>query len=101
SADRRDLPSLPTRRSSDLFPVLVRELMSSPLVTGLGHTATFDARNVVVSITRREHLCAALGNRLDLGDVCGLDYAFPQMSGFSRSEEHTSELQSRENLVCR
>lgn len=66
------------------FPVLVRELMSSPLVTGLGHTATFDARNVVVSITRREHLCAALGNRLDLGDVCGLDYAFPQMSGFSQ-----------------
>src|SRR5690606_4594901 len=115
------------------FPVLLRELMSSPLVTGLGHTATFDARNVVVSITRREHLCAALGNRLDLGDVCGLDYAFPQMSGFSqgtsgadaikavfriagtiaadafsrgsevpvRSEEHTSELQSRDNLVCR
>jgi len=66
------------------YPVLVAELMASPLVTGLGHTATFDSRNVVVSVTRREHLCAALGTRLDLGDVCGLDYAFPQMSGFSQ-----------------
>ena len=66
------------------YTVLVSELMSSPLVTGLSHATTFDARNVVISITRREHLCSALGSRLDLGDVCGLDYAFPQMSGFSQ-----------------
>src|SRR5690606_39673234 len=31
-----------------------------------------------------------------------LSYDFPiKQSHFSRSEEHTSELQSRENLVCR
>jgi|GEM_PF-261705 len=66
------------------YQVLVTELMSSPLVTGFAHADTFDARNVVISISRREHLCAALGSRLDLGDVCGLDYAFPQMSGFSQ-----------------
>src|SRR5690606_15934542 len=31
----------------------------------------------------------------------GFDYELPLENGSSRSEEHTSELQSRENLVCR
>ncbi len=56
--------------------------LSSPLATGFSHAATFDARNVVVSGLGAS-TCAALGNRLD-GDACGLDYAFPQMSGFSQ-----------------
>src|SRR5690606_40385740 len=33
------------------------------------------------------------------GDNYSLDYLLPSLS--LRSEEHTSELQSRENLVCR
>jgi hypothetical protein len=64
------------------YKLLVAELLSSPLVTGFSPTATFDSRNVTVSINRRDHLCAALGNRLKLGDVCGLEYAFPQSTGF-------------------
>ncbi len=64
------------------YKVMVAEMMASPLVTGFSPTATFETRNVTVSINRRDHLCAALGARLDLGDVCGLDYAFPQMRGF-------------------
>jgi hypothetical protein len=64
------------------YKVLVAEMLSSPLVTGFSATATFDTRNVTVSINRRDHLCAALGNRLNLGDVCGLDYAFPMSNGF-------------------
>src|SRR5690606_41768543 len=31
----------------------------------------------------------------------GGDLFRPQLTGLDRSEEHTSELQSRENLVCR
>src|SRR5690606_39575385 len=33
--------------------------------------------------------------------VCGRDRSSYAESGATRSEEHTSELQSRENLVCR
>src|SRR5690606_41817651 len=72
--DPRDLHSFPTRRSSDL---------------------------------PRRHLRVAL---VDLGNEFG-DEAEPRpiragelheiAVGKARSEEHTSELQSRENLVCR
>src|SRR5690606_40663607 len=34
-------------------------------------------------------------------DVYETVYAWPLSSHYHRSEEHTSELQSRENLVCR
>lgn len=53
------------------FKVLLGEMLSSPLVTGAAHTKTFDDREVVVSIARRDHLCTALSNRLGL-DACTL-----------------------------
>jgi hypothetical protein len=49
---------------------LVKELFSSPLVTGAVATQTFDANAVPVSIARRDHVCAALSNRLGKPDVC-------------------------------
>jgi hypothetical protein len=52
------------------FPTLVSELFSSPLVTGASDTATFDADGVTISIARRNHLCAALSNRLGKSDIC-------------------------------
>jgi hypothetical protein len=52
------------------FPALIKELFSSPLVTGISATATFDANGVVVSIARRDQLCAALSNRLGKPDIC-------------------------------
>jgi hypothetical protein len=60
------------RRSGHDFKALVRELFSSPLVTGAAHAATFDGRDVVVSIARANHLCDALALRLGLGDFCEL-----------------------------
>ncbi|MCU0685719.1 MAG: DUF1585 domain-containing protein [Polyangiaceae bacterium] len=61
------------RASGHDFKVLVREMFSSPLVTGAEHVATFDDRGVVVSIARANHLCDALSRRLGLeGDFCGL-----------------------------
>jgi hypothetical protein len=63
------------------FKVLVRELLSSPLVTGAANTETFAARNVTVSIARREHLCAALSARLHKPDLCALEVAFPFSRG--------------------
>jgi hypothetical protein len=60
------------------FSTLVTELFASPLVTAASDTATFDSDGVTISISRRDHLCAALSNRLGQSDICAL--AVPQPS---------------------
>ena len=52
---------------------LVIELLSSPLTTNAAVTDTTSRNGVVVAVSRRDHLCAALNNRLGLKDICGLD----------------------------
>src|SRR5690606_41519646 len=92
-AHLRDLHSFPTRRSSDLrSPVrmnspsisLSSALRLSPCMTRI-LTAVWSSRLVVKIFAR------AVGTVV----FCGIS------SSKLRSEEHTSELQSRENLVCR
>src|SRR5690606_41690472 len=80
-----DLPSFPTRRSSDL---LVR---AAAVGRGLVRAVPREARAVRpprVVLPRRAELHRVRPRRQVL-----------VVEG--RSEEHTSELQSRENLVCR
>src|SRR5690242_20881547 len=76
-ADHRDLHSFPTRRSSDLWRIAVRE-PPDPIVC---------APCTLPKPLRRPLIAARLGK---------LSRYFR-----SRSEEHTSELQSHVNLVCR
>ncbi len=52
------------------FKVLVRELFSSPLVTGASLTETARVDGVVVSVAHRDQLCAALEKRLNRPDLC-------------------------------
>jgi hypothetical protein len=52
---------------------LVAELVTSPIVTNASETQTAATNGEVVAVARRDHLCAALNNRLGLTDVCGLD----------------------------
>jgi hypothetical protein len=61
------------RDSSFSWNVLVTELLASPLTTYASQTATTAANGQVVAVARRDHLCAALDNRLGFPDVCGLD----------------------------
>src|SRR5690606_41960128 len=78
--DHRDLHSFPTRRSSDL-----------DMFARLRHRAVIggDYQN------RSVHLRGAGDHVLNIvGMTRAVDMSI-------RSEEHTSELQSRENLVCR
>src|SRR5690606_42044626 len=79
--DHRDLPSFPTRRSSDL------DARRRQAGQGLGGDR------------------AAGGQQRCAGGqgLAGAHHVVPrsQLRDQDRSEEHTSELQSRENLVCR
>jgi hypothetical protein len=60
------------------FGVLVTQFFASPLVTGAVATATFNPQgSVAVSISRRDHFCAALSNRLGVTDVCALVAPLP------------------------
>ena len=61
------------------FPALVRELFSSPLVTGSATTSTFMEGGVQISIARKDQLCTSLSNRLGR-DVCGLSVPLPSQA---------------------
>jgi hypothetical protein len=58
--------------SSYAWNTLVAELFSSPLTTNAAPTETTTAHGETVAVARRDHLCAALDDRLGLHDVCGL-----------------------------
>src|SRR5690606_41324328 len=87
SDDRRDLHSFPTRRSSDL-----RET-SREFPPPARRRAPRDAR---APRWRRRPRPPPVGWPAPRGGLHG-----PWDRSDPRSEEHTSELQSRENLVCR
>src|SRR5690242_20856769 len=71
-----ELHPFPTRRSSDLGDV------------------TRHARDVLEAVRRRPH-------RIGVADRFGEGAVVAEAVGDARSEEHTSELQSHVNLVCR
>src|SRR5690606_41451702 len=93
--------SFPTRRSSDLVAIqndVLREDVGDRLDLTLGHGRD----------ERRQKARVGFAVCLESGPACGdvLFRAVQQLPARSfteveRSEEHTSELQSRENLVCR
>jgi hypothetical protein len=64
------------KSSNYSWTALVRELLSSPLTTNAVPTQTTD-KSQIVAVSRRDHLCAALNNRLGLVDVCGLEVTTP------------------------
>src|SRR5690606_40892558 len=97
AGDARALSSFPTRRSSDLpgfhgalwaehLGELIDRQACDPVVLGVD-----DDRESIDRHAKFGHLDAVLSAGIDL---FLFDWA-------RRSEEHTSELQSRENLVCR
>src|SRR5690606_39855653 len=93
----RDPPSFPTRRSSDLATDRHGEAL------GPQPRTTTDAARLRRH-ERIELLAHGVRRRLLVATHHVREHAFPRLAvraRCARSEEHTSELQSRENLVCR
>src|SRR5690606_42111588 len=97
AAPRRRLHSFPTRRSSDLAPA--GRFHGGPM------TLLFVLAAILVLVGLAGIVLPALpGIPLIFAGLLLAAFAggFDQVgAGTLRSEEHTSELQSRENLVCR
>src|SRR5690606_40073873 len=98
---RRGLPSFPTRRSSDLGAIVGPALVATLLGAGLSWTWLYVAAAGICVLL----MLAAL--RVDYPHVqrasdepASLQQTLKLLKDPCRSEEHTSELQSRENLVC-
>lgn len=54
------------------WPTLVKELLTSPITTNTRQTVTWTTNGEVIAVSRRDHLCAALNNRLGFVDICQL-----------------------------
>src|SRR5690606_42119143 len=99
SASSPPLPSLPTRRSSDLCYCRGAATFSRGGSQAHPQAAT-KLRGLVLPSLTPGLLCSTPSFRaLPAVAGRGADRWHPQ--DVERSEEHTSELQSRENLVCR
>src|SRR5699024_12009036 len=86
----RDLPSFPTRRSSDLLNIGLGEAVANgrALDAAVGDLATITGQKPVVTRAKKSVASFKVREGMPIGAMV-------------RSEEHTSELQSRFDLVCR
>src|SRR5690606_40176925 len=93
----RDSRSFPTRRSSDL----VHDFRGKTFVVAFGGELINDG--LLNTLIPDLSLLSALGIKLVLvhGSRPQVNEQLRLKGETTRSEEHTSELQSRENLVCR
>src|SRR5690606_40737750 len=94
------LPSFPTRRSSDLSPAARTRPITTPVVAAIARKPT--ARMTVATRTSTRVNPSRIDDArtfIELLPPARAELLSPARC--PRSEEHTSELQSRENLVCR
>src|SRR5207253_10669090 len=90
TVDHRDLHSFPTRRSSDLQGIgagFVPSILDLSLIDRVVQVTDEEALDTARRLSREEGILSGIS--------CGAAVAA------ARSEEHTSELQSRGHLVCR
>src|SRR5690606_41844990 len=98
-AAHRPRPSFPTRRSSDLAATADREsrfVPDSP-ATAADRSSRWSSRKPVSVCPEAK----AEWVRIETRNERFVTTPWIVAASSARSEEHTSELQSRENLVCR
>ena len=85
------------------FAVLLKEFFSSPLVTGASATGSYPAGEVPISISRRDHLCASLSNRLGKPDLCAQATVLPTQhadrDGTHRVQRRFGRVQPRRRIA--
>ncbi len=59
-------------KSNYAFNAMVQEVFASPLVTYASATQSTTQNGENFAVTKRDHLCPLLSNRLGITDVCGL-----------------------------
>src|SRR5207249_6073974 len=97
SVHHRSLHSFPTRRSSDLIPSISSRICRPEVTTSRVGWPLVQTKSCISRWATRE-----AGGRTIIVFRTGLRNCPPRrMSKPRRSEEHTSELQSRFDLVCR
>src|SRR5690606_40191021 len=96
-SDCRDLPAFPTRRSSDLAGLAA--LMAPP--DGGAQTAADEAYVEPLLYQALETEKSGVEVPWSNPATGSSGTIVIERTFYRRSEEHTSELQSRENLVCR
>src|SRR5690606_41212775 len=95
------LHSFPTRRSSDLFLERLIEYLSDNLGSYVSSKKISDflkAQRISLSVNTVMNYLKFLTNSFFINKVQRLDIIGKKRFEINRSEEHTSELQSRENL---
>src|SRR5207302_9895960 len=92
-------PSFPTRRSSDLIERQARLLQRhGPKKSNIQVRTRSGSQAIGADVERLHRIkCAERAPRI----AGKLELPIDPLRHYGRSEEHTSELQSRENLVCR
>src|SRR5690606_40857109 len=94
SADHLVFQSFPTRRSSDLIELLMHYGIEPESTTIPSAWWSKEPGTVTISITDQPTARSLVVRNMGAAGV-------NETMLLIRSEEHTSELQSRENLVCR
>src|SRR5690606_41331503 len=101
SGVRRNLRSFPTRRASDLVTPSNAEAVNAAAANDrqVQQGIDFDAWAAAGITYVLRGVANGASGQAELYDVASRQRVFGKQ--YQRSEEHTSELQSRENLVCR
>src|SRR5207247_10287701 len=92
-------PPFPTRRSSDLGGFAPPE--RAPAATPISLLVLCQVNQPSEKVPGRSSVVVLLSNGARLSCGALKKNSFPNLRAPSRSEEHTSELQSRVDLVCR
>src|SRR5204863_8589232 len=95
-AHHRDLHSFPTRRSSDLLIIKKNVLARSSQMKRVAWSPLL-LRRFIGSFENPRYILKWLFISTLIGIIAGIG----SIAFYARSEEHTSELQSRRDLVCR
>src|SRR5205814_9976224 len=95
------LPSFPTRRSSDLSCSMLgageESMILETKAQERGEGKAFASRSKTLSSSGRKRTNAITSGRIE----ARMPHSHHSCMSTSRSEEHTSELQSLRQLVCR